>query len=200
MNYMTQENLLRWERLEAQLANNQPEVLKSLRAPATLSDILAVEMEMGLEFPEDVRNAYLRHDGCEMSRDDTPEPVLLPPDCPWLPLAKVLEMWRYTGSTFAEEDLAEMLEDYEDVVHSDGSDQVRPGPQPNWIPIGRSFSGVEVYIDLFPGPAGTIGQLIRHDPGFGARVIANGFGDYLDRLTAAISSGSGGWKNGKIVL
>ena len=101
---------------------------------------------------------------------------------------------------FAEEDLAEMLEDYEDVVHSDGSDRVRPGPQPNWIPIGRSFSGVEVYIDLFPGPAGTIGQLIWHDPGFGARVIANGFGDYLDRLMAAISSGSGGWKNGEIVL
>ena len=197
---MKKENVIRWERLEAHLAKNNPEVLKSLRAPATPSDIRAVEMEMGLEFPEDVRNAYLRHDGSDIFRDDTPEPVLLPPDCPWLPLAKVLEMWRHTSSIFTEEDLADMSEDDEDVAHLVSPQPVRPGPQPKWIPIGFSFSGNWVFIDLVPGPTDTIGQLIRHDHGFGGTVIASGFGDYLDRLMAAISSGSGGWKNGSIVL
>ena len=93
-----------------------------------------------------------------------------------------------------------MFEDDEDVDHLVSPKPVRPGPQPKWIPIGVSFSGNWVYIDLFPGPAGTVGQLIQHDPGFGGTVIASGFGDYLDRLMAAISSGSGGWKNGSIVL
>ena len=109
-------------------------------------------------------------------------------------------MWRLTSNIFTEEDLADMSEDDEDAAHLVSPHPVRPGPQPKWIPIGVSFSGNWVYIDLFPGPAGTLGQMIWHDPGFGGKVIASGFGDYLDRLMAAISSGSGGWKNGKIVL
>src|SRR5437764_496381 len=52
-----------FDRIHACLARHAPLVLDDLRPPAAPKRIRAAEKAMGLSFPEDVKAAYLVHDG-----------------------------------------------------------------------------------------------------------------------------------------
>lgn len=193
------ENERRWEMLEAQLAAAQPGILQALRPPASLNEIRAVENEIGLVFPDDLRDAYLRHDGIDWAEPGQARPVLLPAYAAWLPLELVLDSWRHHVDIFSD-CFADMHEDHEADLNEYPDEKVRSQfLLPEWIPIGKS-SGIAVCIDLVPGPAGVSGQLIRYDYSGGATVVSNGIGGYLDLLIASLANGTGSWRDGELVL
>ncbi len=54
-----------WDRIEQWLRNNELAVFKSLRRGATEKAIQKLEKKIKERLPDDVRLAYLRHDGQE---------------------------------------------------------------------------------------------------------------------------------------
>lgn len=193
---MKTENIQRWQKIEVLLASVNPHVLNALRPPASISDLREAENIMGLVFPEDVRDAYLRHDGVDWVDELQARPYLFPRGMTWMPLERVLSEWRSHSEMFFDfrsDDYADYLQELDE--HPD--DRVRRyGPLLEWIPIGDG-SGCTVCIDLLPGPAGVVGQLVHHDFVMGSQVIAKGFGDYLDLLISGLANGTAGWPDGR---
>lgn len=191
---MNPKNVWRWERLEALLMSINPDMHGALRPPASLDQIRTVEKEAGLVFPDDLRDAYLRHDGIEHLAD-TGLLRFFPNGMSWMPLEGLLDSWRHLSEMFSDFH-ADDYERYLDEMYEYPDLQVRlHGPLKEWIPIG-SGSGAKVCIDLLPGPAGVAGQLVYHDFTTGSEVIANGFGAYLDLLITGLASGTAGWFDG----
>jgi cell wall assembly regulator SMI1 len=50
-----------WDRFESMLTEHAPDLLASLRLPATEAQIDAAESKLGVQFPAEIRRAYLRH-------------------------------------------------------------------------------------------------------------------------------------------
>lgn len=53
----------KWQKLEAWLAENAPQVLTPLNPPATEDEITAAETRIKMKFPPSVRASYLVHNG-----------------------------------------------------------------------------------------------------------------------------------------
>ena len=172
-----------WPRLEAQFALHHPVLLGALRPGATLSAIEEAEHCMGFAMPEELRRAYLRHDGCA-----------------WLPLAStnLVAMYRWISLDEMTRHWVQHKRMYEEWlpeadIYPDPTDEdevllssVRPG----WIPIGEMGSQTMLFIDLEPGPAGCAGQLIGFSivEGQGV-VIARNLEDYLRQLVEGFEAG-----------
>lgn len=140
-----------WSRLEAQLATHRPVLLDALRPGAALSAIQEVEHCMGLTLPEELRCAYLRHDGCtELPYDYTN----LVATYRWISLDEMRRNWLHLKRMY-EEWLPEADLDPEPT----SADEVLLSvPRPGWIPIGKRDAQTLLFIDLEPGPAGTPGN------------------------------------------
>lgn len=129
--------------LEAHL----PDAANSLNARANDDDWVRLEEESGLRLPGGFISLYRWHDG--QSRT-----------CPtgifyglrFLPLAEVLQEWRYWSE----------LADREPARTPAATDLVQPGSaNKHWIPFATDDSGNFLAIDLEPGPAGHYGQVIN---------------------------------------
>ena len=77
-----------WERIEAWLAVNAHAVADGLNPPASPESLAATEHFLGVQFPDDVRASYLRHDG---QRDNSPG---LLDGWEWLSLERVRDEWQ----------------------------------------------------------------------------------------------------------
>ncbi|QIF04516.1 SMI1/KNR4 family protein [Roseimicrobium sp. ORNL1] len=140
-----------WLRIDKWLAEHAPEVLAGLNPPATLEHIRAAEKRLGCEFPQDVMDSFLVHDGAR-------------PGCGlwagWdlLSLEGVVREWEcwkelVDGGSFHQN---------KSVSDGDISDSWY---DLNWIPLTYQAAGDNECLDLNPGEKGTVGQIISvyHD-------------------------------------
>lgn len=181
-----------WERLKNYLDSSFPGIeLGALRPPATLGQIQAVEAEFGVEFPGELREAYLNFDGVAIDRswwmrDPIPLriPALIVNGFDWLRLDELVHRWRT-----CREVAMSLMPDVGDVSFAPG-DVVCSWPciDPYWVPIGASNDGSMAICDLDPGPAGLRGQILQSSFEGPTSVIADSFGTYVERLVTALEA------------
>jgi cell wall assembly regulator SMI1 len=126
--------------------------------------------------------ATLSRDG-SISRpvDIAEQPLaLFDPDAFLLPIAKVIEQWLYFGKFVVREWEHEPVDD--DAV-------VRPFVfHPTRIPIAVDYLGHGPLLDLWPGPAGTVGQVIQLVSECDFEVLAPSLDDYFTRRAASVAA------------
>jgi cell wall assembly regulator SMI1 len=181
-----------WSRLERQLFLHAADLAASLRPGAGESAIAAFEAVIETRLPDDVREAYLWHDGCDMGDDflKAQKALGLFGCHRWLPLAECQRHWQWNLGGF----------DGTDPYACDDDNgawsgwAIRPwlAPPPNWIPLAeRRNPTTHLYSDLLPGPAGVAGQLVGEDVHGGPRIWleARSLRTYLIGLADGLESG-----------
>ncbi len=168
-----------WERIEAWLMAQLPAINVGLNTGANASQIVAAEVALGVHFPADVRDAYLRHNG----QEDTVYAIY--DHWAWYSLALVVSQWRaemalYDAGEFQEADA---------VVRPDGPVR-QVWWHPHWIPLAGNASGDYVCLDLAPAAEGSIGQIITFwHADERRRVVAPSFTALLARIAARLAAG-----------
>lgn len=163
-----------WDRLHVWLAANAPQVLASLRPGATTEQIRAAEAEMGLTLPDDVRAAYLVHDG------QTGEALF--EGRVWLPLADVVATWQRMKGLLEDGPPADVPAEADVRV-----DYWHPG----WVPLAWGGRGDLFCIDLVPVGEGSVGQLLLWWPDLNppASVVTPSFTHWLKDLASELEEG-----------
>jgi cell wall assembly regulator SMI1 len=181
-------------RLTAWLGAHLPKTLKSLRPGAKRTEIRAVEKAIGRALPADVVESYCLHDGQSYSR----APGLVY-GLELLPLRECLRVWRGRRSR-------------EEQSRAEGSDPARFDENCSsfpdkavqtrytcnaWFPLCDDEAGNHFGIDLEPGPAGTLGQVIN----FGRDeekhcVLAWSWSQFLTDLADELEAGNHGVEPG----
>ena len=131
-----------WDRIEAWYKTTFPDWTPN--AGASEADIAALEKDMGITFPEELRVSLKRHNGIEDGK--WPRGGLLN-------LAEIREEWN-TWTDMARND---ELDD--DGVETDGTFQQKWWCE-SWIPIDQDGGGNFHMIDLLPGTKGRKGQVL----------------------------------------
>lgn len=170
-------------------------VIEILNPPATEAAIVEAEALFGLRLPEDVRQAYLWHDGANVSTGVKWEttwryPRLIPPEFHWCSLKEALSQWQLHRDMEAKD-----RKDPSGMINSIKNEGIAPGDpcrqlpfDPLWIPVGLDITGMIAQVDIHPSPWGVPGQLVAHD--YDAhRVIASSFGDCLSQVADALDAG-----------
>ncbi|EPC8421264.1 SMI1/KNR4 family protein [Bacillus wiedmannii] len=151
--------------LEVELTNYfQP----FLNAPATIEEIQYVESEMGIAFPDELRNLYLAHNG-----EDKSGPGLFF-GLPFLSLDEVLDEWRI-WKRIEEDDF------FNFDAFSIPTEYIKERyVNHNWIPISKDYGGNNLGIDVDPDEKGKVGQVINFGRDEEVKyVIANRISDLL---------------------
>jgi cell wall assembly regulator SMI1 len=108
-----------FDRIHVWLAAHAPAVLADLRPPATEKQLRAAERAMKLTLPDDLRAAYLIHDGQTTGIEGEFRPFLYGSE--WLCLERMVEEWKIGRDLYAQ-------------------DKRYPYWRPHWIPL--TFDGV----------------------------------------------------------
>ncbi len=157
-----------WKKLEALSQEREGESLR-LRKGNTEAEIAKAEKLMNLKFPNDFRKYLLTHNGQEDGRNRGP----------WLlgSLAEIIEQWKYEREV--EEEYIEISG--EEYIENDTIQNRLNCPQ--WIPfLGAPYWDQDIaYVDLSPGPNGTMGQVIALVSECDFEVIAPSFNAFLER-------------------
>jgi cell wall assembly regulator SMI1 len=179
-----------WDRFEAMLLVHAPALLASLRPPATQAQITLAESKLGVEFPAQIRQAYLRHDGSS-HREDMEGGKLFVCFKWWASLDEMVQNWQMKVEVLADfrkQKYSELVLPIRDSSWSD----LKIAPvwwNEKWIPIGLSNTPESTYIDLDPAPKGTLGQILE-DGGTGdASWLSSGLNHYLELLIERVESG-----------
>lgn len=136
-----------WNRIEAWLAENVPEIRKDLNPGASDEALASLRDTVGSQLPEGARDVYRVHDG--QSRDAAP----LLGDWAFLPLVEVASTWGQQQR---------ILDDIDE--HDDGIRADKPVRQTwwssGWLPVFDNGAGDFYCVDVAPAEAGTEGQVI----------------------------------------
>jgi len=167
-----------WERIEAWLAVNAPAVAAGLNPPASPESLAATEQFLGVQFPDDVRASYLRHDG-----QQSYSPGLLE-GWEWLSLERIRGEWQVWKDLLDGGDFNGIESD------ADGRGVRKDWWNPAWIPLTYSGGGDHHCLDLAPGKRGVHGQIIEmwHDEG-SRPVVARSFGEWLADFADGFEAG-----------
>ncbi|MFK8910283.1 SMI1/KNR4 family protein [Streptomyces sp. YS-3] len=153
-----------WEDIERwYLSQGAPQVLQP---PATDEQIASVETTLGVELPTEVKASLRRHDGSA--------------DGGW-PKGRLLSCDGILSETRVWRDLlADGTFDNLKSFHA-GGDALKPGWwNPGWVSLDADGAGNGSVLDLSPGPAGRVGQVIDMDHEVGpSGPIASDFVGYL---------------------
>jgi cell wall assembly regulator SMI1 len=178
-----------WDRFEAMLLAEAPALLATLRPPATEGQIAAAESSLSVQFPAEIRQAYLRHDGSN-HREGTQDGWLFVSSNWWACLADMVSNWQ----TMVELSNNERQDPNTTLFPAADStwDELKIAPvwwNEKWIPIGLSGTSDRTYIDLDPAPCGSFGQLFG-DGGTGdTQWLSTGLNHYLELLIQRVGSG-----------
>lgn len=157
-----------------------------LRRPAREAAVRAAEKTIGIDFPSDFRESLLLHDGQEV--DDEGETFAwLPGHANLAPLDALVGEWSRGCRTYEE-------------FYGDGADPAQPIERerlfhwfwhPRRIPIAgnRHFDQDNTYLDFFPGPKGTPGQLAIFGKGVYGAWHGPSFGAALDLFVRGLERG-----------
>ena len=162
--------------------------------PAPEDAIVRAETLFGVRLPEDVRQAYLWHDGGNFKKwRMTPSlPHLIPPYYRWIPLEESVKIW-----TWDRDFDKRMLEEKNRYWNPpDEVDELKGMPvrlrtsDVKWIPVGNPNADVFAYVDLHPSQWGTSGQLFKKSTvADGHQFIASSFTVCLSRMIDALDDG-----------
>ena len=162
--------------------------------PTTENAIARAETLLGVRLPEDVRQAYLWHDGANFKkwRMKLALPKLIPPYHRWIPLEESVEIW-----TMDRDFDKQMLEEKSSYWNSpDAAQEMKGMPMRlresdvKWIPVGNPNADVFAYVDLHPSQWGTLGQLFQKSTvADGHQFIASSFTACLSRVIDALDDG-----------
>lgn len=173
-----------WLELEAALARHVPELSAALRPPATEAQVLAAEQTLGLAFPADLRDAYLRHDGVEAGA-----PRFFVFGFHWCSLEALVRHWhmlRRVESGMR----TESPDAFEENDELQAQCEVRLAPfDAGWIPVGLTGTEDLLLCDMNPAARGRRGQLILQGGLVVFVVVEKSFESYLRRMTDALEGG-----------
>jgi cell wall assembly regulator SMI1 len=84
-----------WDRIDAALQHHAPVIYAQLNPPANEQQIAAAEKELGLLLPQDVRDAYLRHNGTrDANKRDVYVPCFFLDHLRWCTLEEMVADWK----------------------------------------------------------------------------------------------------------
>ncbi len=170
-----------WERLEV-IAKRHGRSLR-LRTGVSEAALAAAEATMSLAIPADLRASLALHDGQDDAEDDT---------FPWMAgcsplrsLAECVEQWKVqVGLVVPDDDFS-------------GQDPPDPRLRPNLalaerIPIAgnRWWDQGNTFVDLAPGPEGTVGQLISFSSECELEVLGTSFAEALEAFVGGLEKGT----------
>ncbi len=164
----------------AKALGNASETLQ-LRGPSTTNAIEEAEAKLGISLPDDYKAWLMLHDGEDHS-DERVE--WLPAWGRLLPLETAVERW--------EEEQEWVEEGDEGLGYAQDDDRILcvvKHPKRIVIAGNQWGDGDNTYLDLIPGPAGTIGQVIVATTECDFEVVGSSFVDFLERIAAAVQGG-----------
>ena len=143
--------------------------------PASDADLDALEKNLGLAFPDDLRDTYKVYDG------DNKQDIL--PGGYFMALSEVKTTW-------------EMFKEPVDQGAFNDADANPKGPikqrwwNTKWIPVLHNGGGDYHCVDMDPDKRGTMGQLIKfqHETG-PSHVVAPSFGDFVTGFANKLEAG-----------
>lgn len=165
-----------WVRIETWLRTNAPQILETLRSPASDAQIKAVENRLSIQFPEDVKNSYCIHNGQSSYEYGLIE------GREFLSLERIQDEWQVWKGLLDDGDF--------DGIESDPDAGIRRDWwSPQWIPLTYNGAGYHDCLDLNPAEGG-IGQIISmyHDSG-DREIVAPSFREWLDKYAEGLESG-----------
>nr|WP_290227629.1 SMI1/KNR4 family protein [Trichocoleus desertorum] len=141
-----------WLDLERWLSNHLPEVLTDLNSGCSNEELRELERGLNCELPEDFKAFYRHHNG---QQGQTTGLFL---GLEFLSAASLYSEWAtWRDLTLEDEEIATEIES-----ESFPQDAIKTlYINLKWIPIARDGGGNHLGIDLDPGPAGTVGQVIN---------------------------------------
>ena len=173
-----------WERIEA--AFEAVEFYDQLNPGASVDAIAATEAELGVTFPEELRESLARHDGSV--EGSWPVSYVLLSLEGMKPEAKVWNELLDNG-IFGEQ---------ADHDASQGTGATQKGWwNKGWIPLDADGGGNGAVIDTNPGPNGVVGQVLDmdHEVGPSGPKFAS-LTDYLNDIADQIEAGGLRWTGG----
>jgi molybdopterin molybdotransferase len=160
-----------WTRIIKAVEVIAPNKLHNLNDGASNDDIHAVEKELQISFPDDYRESLKIHDG-EKDSGIVGGPWEL------TSLDKMIREWKVWQT-----------------LRDDGTlDKLLQGEPRNpktkyawvhakWIPICVNGGGDSYFLDLDPGPTGTLGQIIKHSHEIGTeKIVAPNYTKWLEAI------------------
>lgn len=145
-----------------------------LRPPATEAEIAGIETLLERELPTDYRALLAIANG-----QDDDGLAMFEPDCRLLAIDEVIEQWLHHGKFVVRE---------WDASPVDPDMAVRPFVwHPTRIPFAADYLGQGPFLDLWPGPAGTVGQVIELVSECDFEVAAPSLDAYFARMASQLS-------------
>jgi cell wall assembly regulator SMI1 len=143
-----------WQRIERWLSRNAKPVFKSLRPPASESEIAAAEDALSRPLPDDFRQSLLRHDGQRLSTKSGTAPGFHSSEY-LLPLKDCLEYRQMMVELLGEGIGKDLDIDTEGPVRAVWWDRA-------WLPFTLDGMNNTECLDLHPARGGRKGQVIEH--------------------------------------
>jgi cell wall assembly regulator SMI1 len=183
-----------WDRIDNVLQRRAPELFAALNPPATIQQIEDAEKQLGLALPQDVRDAYLRHNGSPSADWLANSPHDFTPDFFvnwgfWCSLEEMVRYWqgRVKNLEYMRAVNPDIFPDYAPYW-----DTLKVRPEwwnRHWVPIGLTKTMTTIYIDMQPAPLGVPGQVIQDNGMADAGELAPSLGDYLVHLIDHLDNG-----------
>jgi cell wall assembly regulator SMI1 len=176
-----------WGRLEAWAEEHADKSLR-LRPGASERAVKAAEKAMKLELPADLRASILLHDGQEPVDEESELFPWMPGCSPLASLEWIVERWK--------EERDEEGDAEDDAVSEDGFVHTTLW-HPSRVPLAGTpdWDGDNTYVDLYPGPQGTRGQLITFVTECDLTAIAPSLAAALESYVGALERGDWIYKN-----
>jgi cell wall assembly regulator SMI1 len=167
-----------WTKYEVWLGNEFSQGQQGLNQGATEDEIAALEAVLGARLPDDYRSLLRIHNG------QKPDSVGLLWSDEFLSTSRILSEWQV---------MMKLLDEGQFLHRSESSPEHAIKPDwwnPLWVPITSDGSGNLACLDLSPGSAGTIGQVIDFDHETVHRcVLASSFREALQNYVRDVLAG-----------
>jgi uncharacterized protein (TIGR02996 family) len=166
-----------WTRLERWCQNHHPRLLATLNPGASAAEIEAVEQAIGQTLQSDVRESFAIHNGAS-------ERFVLGDSL--LSTQSVITQWqKWRGLEDHNEEFRDSMESFP--PNAVALDYANSG----WLPLAQSGGSDYLGVDLAPGTAGTVGQVIN----FGRDehhkcVLASNWAEFLADFSTFLESGA----------
>ncbi|ODV86613.1 hypothetical protein CANARDRAFT_185741, partial [[Candida] arabinofermentans NRRL YB-2248] len=179
-----------WDRLEDWLDREFPELGDDLEDGVTQNDLNAIERDLKLSLPLDVRESYQIHDG-QLQLGKKRGLIYGYPLLDLEAIAAETNIWRRGTSKSNTENQKHNTVNFLDLQKSFPPGAVVPVYyHPNWIPIVKDNEGNNIALDLNPGPRGRWGQVILFGRDFDTKlVVASCFTEFLLNLVEDLEEG-----------
>lgn len=174
------------EAIEAWARVHFPELHADLGPPCDEAALAGLEAAVGRPLPDDFKALYRAHDG---QRGSCLAGLFY--GLPFLPLARVRAEWQIWNHVL-DESSVETLADLNALARSVPPGAVRAVyANRYWIPIAHDYGGNHLGIDLDPGPAGKLGQVINFGRDEDDKyVVAESLAAYFEWMARELEAGN----------